>query len=190
MDGPPAQSLGVEPVDPRIMTLPPRSRNARVLTKRLIRRVLTSASLIMLGTLAIYIREMGGVDPHSMYSPPLGGGRVTRRDTTMTFTTFVLFDMFNALTCRSESKSILFGELRMFSNKMFNYAVAGSLMGQACVIYLPFLQRVFQTEALGLGDLVQLVAIASSVFWVDEGRKFLRKRRRRMGLGTRYSGNV
>jgi P-type Ca2+ transporter type 2C len=196
MDGPPAQSLGVEPVDPRIMTLPPRSRNARVLTKPLIRRVLTSASLIMLGTLAIYIREMGDDNPLSILPPTSTGSKtsspktVTRRDTTMTFTTFVLFDMFNALTCRSESKSILLGELRMFSNKMFNYAVAGSLMGQACVIYLPFLQKVFQTEALGLWDLVRLIALASSVFWVDEGRKLWERRRRRMGLGSGYSGNV
>lgn len=196
MDGPPAQSLGVEPVDPRIMTLPPRSRNARVLTKPLIRRVLTSASLIMLGTLAIYIHEMGDEDPLSILPGTTTAGKVassktvTRRDTTMTFTTFVLFDMFNALSCRSESKSILFGELRMFSNKMFNYAVAGSLLGQACVIYLPFLQKVFQTEALGLWDLARLVAIASSVFWVDEGRKLWERRRRRMGLGAGYSANV
>jgi P-type Ca2+ transporter type 2C len=199
MDGPPAQSLGVEPVDPHIMTLPPRSRNARVLTKPLIRRVLTSASLIMLGTLAIYIQEMGDEDPLSNLPGTTTGGKafssktVTRRDTTMTFTTFVLFDMFNALNCRSESKSILFGELRIFGNKMFNYAVAGSLLGQACVIYLPFLQKVFQTEALGLWDLARLVAIASSVFWVDEGRKLWerrRRRRRRRGLGAGYSATV
>ena len=203
MDGPPAQSLGVEPVDPRIMNLPPRSRTARVLTRPLIRRVLTSATLIMLGTLAIYIREMEDSLHHpttttSSSFASLTTGRhgsatktVTRRDTTMTFTCFVLFDMFNALTCRSESKSVLLGELRLFGNKMFNYAVAGSLMGQLCVIYLPFLQRVFQTEALGVWDLVMLVGIASSVFWVDEGRKLLMKRRRRRILPVAgYSGSV
>ena len=147
MDGPPAQSLGVEPVDPRVMTQPPRPRNANVLTKRLIRRVLTSASIIMIGTLFIYIREMvdendPSVDP-TLNETPLRVHTVTKRDTTMTFTTFVLFDMFNALTCRSESKSVLFGEIKLFGNKMFNYAVAGSLVGQLCVIFLPFLQRVF-----------------------------------------------
>src|SRR3954451_14612715 len=73
MDGPPAQSLGVEPVDPRIMTLPPRPRNARVLTKPLIRRVLTSAFLIMLGTLAIYVYEMGDDDPLSLLSRSTSG---------------------------------------------------------------------------------------------------------------------
>ncbi|PGH19038.1 hypothetical protein AJ79_00072 [Helicocarpus griseus UAMH5409] len=180
MDGPPAQSLGVEPVDPTIMSRPPRSKHARVLTKPLIRRVLTSAMLIMLGTLAIYIHEM------SDHTDEVSGAVsrvVTRRDTTMTFTCFVLFDMFNALTCRSEAKSIVRGQLRLFGNKMFNYAVLGSLVGQACVIYMPLLQGIFQTEAIGLWDLCVLVMISSSVFWVDEGRKFLEWRRRNGGVG-------
>ncbi|KAI9891896.1 MAG: High affinity Ca2+/Mn2+ P-type ATPase-like protein [Vezdaea aestivalis] len=176
MDGPPAQSLGVEPVDPAVMSRPPRSRSARVLTRALIQRVLTSATLIMLGTMMIYVREMSD------------GKVVTARDTTMTFTCFVLFDMFNALTCRSEGKSVARGEIGLFSNKMFNYAVAGSLLGQLAVIYLPFLQRIFQTEALRVWDLVGLVLVASTVFWVDEGRKLLRSRSRK-GLGG-YSSSV
>lgn len=188
MDGPPAQSLGVEPVDPSIMNRPPRPKTARVLTKPLIQRVLTSAMIIMVGTLAIYIHEMGDLDD----SQPLGKRSrvVTAHDTTMTFTCFVLFDMFNALTCRSEGKSILRGELPLFGNKMFNYAVLGSLFGQACVIYLPFLQRIFQTESLSFASLFKLVCIASSVFWVDEGRKYLHAVRRRRGLGVGYSVNV
>lgn len=195
MDGPPAQSLGVEPVDPRVMTQPPRPRNANVLTRKLLQRVLTSAMIIMLGTLTVYLREMVTVDDPTTgadFKTTLSQHRtVTRRDTTMTFTTFVLFDMFNALTCRSESKSVLFGETRLFGNKMFNYAVAGSLAGQACVIYLPFLQRVFQTEALGFLDLIVLVCIASTVFWVDEVRKYLVKRRRTGFLpSVGYSANV
>jgi P-type Ca2+ transporter type 2C len=195
MDGPPAQSLGVEPVDPRVMTQPPRPRNANVLSKRLIRRVLTSAAIIMLGTLTVYIREMVVAAEPSRSSlsdePHTQKLLVTRRDTTMTFTTFVLFDMFNALTCRSEAKSVLFGELKLFGNKMFNYAVAGSLAGQACVIYLPFLQRVFQTEALGLWDILMLICIASTVFWVDEGRKFIMKRHLSGRLpSVGYSANV
>jgi P-type Ca2+ transporter type 2C len=208
MDGPPAQSLGVEPVDPRIMNLPPRSKSASVLTKPLIRRVLTSATLIMLGTLAVYIHEMidepsssssyPDLSPSSTYTSSLDSIHhksapsklVTRRDTTMTFTTFVLFDMFNALTCRSESKSVLFGELKLFGNKMFNYAVAGSLLGQLCVIYLPFLQKVFQTEGLWARDLAALVILGSTVFWVDEARKFWMKWKRRQGLGAGYSGSV
>jgi Ca2+-transporting ATPase len=130
----------------------------------------------MLGTLLVYYHEMSG--DHT----------VTARDTTMTFTCFVFFDMFNALTCRSESKSVLRGELKLMENKMFNFAVGGSLLGQMAVVYLPFLQSIFQTEGLALRDLFVLVCIASTVFWVDEGRKFLKGRSRRTLAG--YSSSV
>lgn len=178
MDGPPAQSLGVEPVDPAVMALPPRPRQARVLTRPLIQRVLQSATIIMIGTLTTYYLEMSD------------DNEVTARDTTMTFTCFVLFDMFNALTCRSSSKSVLAGEIGVFENKMFNYAVAGSLIGQMMVIYFPPLQRVFQTEALGLLDIAHLLAVASCVFWADEGRKWYVRWKGRRGLGGGYSTSV
>lgn len=99
--------------------------------------------------------------------------------------------MFNALACRSSSKSVLLGEVPILpkwfaevcgirqkaeGNQMFNYAVAGSLLGQALVIYFPPLQRVFQTEALSTFDLLELVAMASIVLWVDEGRKLYQRR--------------
>lgn len=175
MDGPPAQSLGVEPVDPAVMTRPPRSRNAQILTRKVLQRIFTSASLIVLGTMGVYVVEMTD-------------GVVTARDTTMTFTTFVLFDMFNALTCRSEGKSILRGEVELFGNKMFNFAVGASLLGQLAVIYFPPLQKIFQTEAISFMDLVRMSVLTSSVFWVDEARKFIQRKQSMMS--GRYSANV
>ena len=124
MDGPPAQSLGVEPVDPALLTHPPRPRNARVLTPRLLRRVGQSATIILLGTLFTYVSNLSPAD--------LLAHSVSARDTTLTFTQFVLFDMFNALACRSASKSVLRGEVGLrgkTGNKMFNYAVAGEFGG-------------------------------------------------------------
>lgn len=171
MDGPPAQSLGVESVDPDVMKRPPRRRGAPVLTRAVIQRVFQSASIIMLGTMLVYRHEM------------LDDGQVTRRDTTMTFTCFVLFDMFNALGCRSESKSILRGEVGLFSNKLFNWAVSLSLVGQLLVIYFPWLQEVFQTEALGFYDLVGLIMLCSTVFWADEARKWWKYGQKRLGSG-------
>ena len=176
MDGPPAQSLGVEPVDPAVMSRPPRPKNAPVLTRRLLKRVAQSATMIITGTFLTYIRGL------------TENGTVTAYDTTMTFTCFVLFDMFNAMTCRSEAKSILRGEVGLFSNKMFNYAVTGSLAGQGAVVYIPFLQRIFQTEALTFRDILYLFLLASSVFWVDEGRKYL-ERRKNPYIGS-YSASV
>lgn len=160
MDGPPAQSLGVEPVDHEVMSKPPRKRNDKILTDKVVKRVLQSAIMIILGTMYIFVKEMRD-------------GQVTARDTTMTFTCFVFYDMFNALACRHYSKSVF--ELGL-TNKMFNFAVLGSLMGQLCAIYVPFFQAVFQTEALSLGDLVSLLLLTSTVFIGDEVRKYLLRR--------------
>lgn len=167
MDGPPAQSLGVEPVDHEVMNKPPRSRNDKILTPQLLKRVVQSAVMIIIGTLYIFIKEMKD-------------GEVTARDTTMTFTCFVLFDMFNALACRHHSKSIFSMGMK---NSMFNFAVFGSLLGQFCAVYVPFFQRIFQTEALSLGDILHLIGLCSSVFIVDEVRKWWVRRR------TLYTNN-
>ena len=59
----------------------------------------------------------------------------------------------------------------LLSNRMFLYAVGGSLVGQLLVIYFAPLQAVFQTEALTGWDLLYLLALASSVLVIDELRK-------------------
>ncbi|KAJ2851489.1 High affinity Ca2+/Mn2+ P-type ATPase-like protein [Coemansia erecta] len=169
MDGPPAQSLGVEPVDPEVMKQPPRPRHVNIITRPLITRVFVAAALIVAGTMAVYVSEMQD-------------GEVTARDTSMTFTTFVLFDMFNALTCRSSRRSVF--DFGLFTNIAFNFAVAGSLLGQLGVIYLPFLQRVFQTEALGFFDIVKILVLSSSVLWVDEGFKWWNARKAKHAVTT------
>lgn len=70
MDGPPAQALGVDPVDEEIMRQPPRKKGSHVLSTRLIYRVLFSAAMIVLGTLWIYTVETSD-------------GSMSRRDQTM-----------------------------------------------------------------------------------------------------------
>ncbi|CUT98796.1 calcium transporting ATPase type 2C member [Echinococcus multilocularis] len=157
MDGPPAQSLGVEPPDADVVNQPPRHVQESILDRRLIKSVLISSLTIVCGTLFVFHREM------------TADGKVTPRDTTMTFTCFVLFDMFNALSCRSQKKSIF--KIGFFSNRVFVVAVSLSLIGQICVIYFPPLQSVFQTEAIFASDWLLLLAISSSVFIISEYRK-------------------
>lgn len=156
MDGPPAQSLGVEPADPEVMKRPPRSKNAKILTSTVLRRVLTSATLVVCGTMFIYIREMRD-------------GQVTERDTTMTFTAFIFHDIMWSLSCRSATRSVF----DMSQNRMWLLAVGASLIGQMCVIYVPFFQAIFQTEALDFIDLVRLAGLSSSVLLADEARKYV-----------------
>ncbi|KAI9912868.1 hypothetical protein PsorP6_005874 [Peronosclerospora sorghi] len=163
MDGPPAQSLGVEPVDHDVMKEGPRSKAASIITSTMIRRVLVSATFIVCGTLYVFWEELSA------------DGTISKRDRTMSFTTFVMFDMFNALSCRSEDKSIF--DIGILSNTIFAYAVGASLLGQLLVIYFPPLQATFQTEALSFGDLVYVTSIASTVLLFDELRKWWQVRK-------------
>ncbi|XP_069074350.1 calcium-transporting ATPase type 2C member 2 isoform X1 [Pleurodeles waltl] len=153
MDGPPAQSLGVEPVDKDAVKQPPRCAKDAILNKTLILKILLSAVIIISGTLFVFWKE-------------IPDGKVTPRTTTMTFTCFVFFDMFNALSCRSLTKSVF--EIGLFSNRMFLYSVLGSILGQMAVIYIPPLQKIFLTQNLGALDLLFLTGLASSVFMVSE----------------------
>merc|ERR1719219_511273 len=93
MDGPPAQSLGVEPADKDLMKKPPRDVKQAMLSRDILLNILLSASIIVCGTLYVF-KEM------------MEDFKITNRDTTMTFTCFVFFDMFNALSCRSQTKSV------------------------------------------------------------------------------------
>lgn len=58
MDGPPAVSISMDPVTRDIMKRPPRSRNTAILSRRLLERVVFSASIILVGVLFILAREM------------------------------------------------------------------------------------------------------------------------------------
>jgi Ca2+-transporting ATPase len=156
MDGPPAQSLGVEPVDEKILRARPRKSDDPVVTQALLARAITSAALIVYLTLKVFSNE-------------LDDGHITRRDTTMTFMTFVNCDLMNAYVCRSSSKC--FYEMSIFSNPTFLFAIGGSIIGQLLVIYFPPLQEVFQTEALTMHDMVYIIFLSSSVLWLDTLRK-------------------
>lgn len=97
-------------------------------------------------------------------------GVVTARDTTMTFSCFVLFDMFNAMSCRSVTKSIL--EIGFTTNWYLFIAMAATVGCLLCVVYVPFLQYIFQTQALHVVDWLYLLCLTSTVLVVSEVRKY------------------
>jgi magnesium-transporting ATPase (P-type) len=156
MDGPPAQSLGVEPVEEGVLRAKPRKASDPIVTQSLLLRAISSALLIMYLTLKTFSNE-------------LEDGKVSRRDTTMTFMTFVNCDLFNAYACRSSH--LCFYEMGFTTNKAFLWAVGGSIIGQMAVIYFPPLQSIFQTEALSIQDLLYIIAMSSTVLMLDTLRK-------------------
>ena len=156
MDGPPAQSLGVERVDEKVLKQKPRKSSDPIVTKALLLRAVSSALLIVFLTLKVFSNE-------------LDDGKMTRRDTTMTFMTFVNCDLFNAYACKSSDRC--FYELNLFDNPAFLWAIGGSIVGQLAVVYFPPLQEVFQTEALSIRDMSFIIILSSSVLMLDTLRK-------------------
>jgi Ca2+-transporting ATPase len=91
-----------------------------------------------------------------------------RHAQTMAFTTLVLFSLFTVFNARSDDRSAFTG---MFSNKWLWGAVLLSLLLQAAVVYVPFLQAAFSTVSLTWKDWLRCAAVASSVLWLSELRK-------------------
>ena len=98
-----------------------------------------------------------------------------------------------------QTKSVF--SIGLLRNRVFLFAVGGSLIGQLLVIYFPPLQSIFQTEALHFSgidraidlclvynvpcflwyrtltfsDFVFLIALTSTVFWVSEAKKLFER---------------
>merc|ERR1712113_571491 len=63
MDGPPAQSLGVEPADKDLMKKPPRDVKQAMLSRDILLNIVLSASIIVCGTLRVQ-GDDGGQEDH------------------------------------------------------------------------------------------------------------------------------
>ncbi len=92
---------------------------------------------------------------------------------TMVFTTLTLAQMGNALATRSNTDSIF--KIGLFSNRLMVVAVLVTFLLQMALIYVPFLQEFFSTEALSLTDLLIALATSSIVFVAVEISKQLRR---------------
>ncbi|TYJ58696.1 calcium-transporting P-type ATPase, PMR1-type [Cryptococcus floricola] len=170
MDGPPAQALGVDPVDKAIMRRPPRQKGDHVLNRSLMYRVAFSAAMIVLGTMWIYTVETSD-------------GSMSKRDQTMTFTVFVFLDLVSALQNRGLTTP-------MFRNRMLFLTVSVSFICQLALIYVPLLQHVFQTEALGARDMFTLLGLAGTSMGLHEGRRWWERKQSEKEILERGVGSM
>ena len=67
---------------------------------------------------------------------------------TMAFVTLSFSELLRAFTARSERVPIL--QVGLFNNKVMNWAILSSLILLLGVVYVPFLQGIFDTVPLGL----------------------------------------
>ena len=156
-DGAPALALGVDPADAGIMNDPPRPRDEGVITRSMWTGIFFVGVVMAVGTLLVLDASFpGGL---------IEGSGNMRYAQTMTFTTLMVFQLFNIFNARSDERSAFVGT---FSNKWLWGAVLLSLLLQVAVIYIPFLQQAFSTVSLSLGDWLRCAAVASSVLWLRE----------------------
>ncbi|MEM0543401.1 cation-translocating P-type ATPase [Flavobacterium sp. j3] len=93
---------------------------------------------------------------------------------TMVFTVLSISQMGHAMAIRSEWKS-LFNQ-GVFGNKQLLGAVFLTLGLQIAVIYVPFLQDIFRTQALSAVELLICLSLSSIVFWAVEIEKWSKRR--------------
>jgi len=164
-DGLPGLALGVEPPAPDTMRRPPNPPNESVLARGLGTYMLWVGPLM--GIVAL-LPEFVGAGTASL------GGRVWH---TMVFTTLCLAQMGNALAIRSDRLRLT--QLGLFTNRPLVGAVVLTFLLQMAVVYVPFLQRIFDTQPLTAVQLAISLALSSIVFLAVETSKWIRQRRER-----------
>ena len=163
-DGPPALALGVDPADDGLMERPPRPVGERVITPAMWRGIIVVGVIMAAGTLFVLDASLPGGFVHGSGDLPYAQ--------TMAFTTLMLFQIFNVFNARSDDRSAF---AHLFTNRWLWAAVAGSVVLQVLVVYVPFLQNAFGTTPLSGRDWLVCVAVASSVLWLREASKAMRR---------------
>jgi Ca2+-transporting ATPase len=131
-DGAPALALGLEKGDPDLMDQPPRDPDEPILN----RFMLTGISI---QTVAITAVTLGAYWIGLSHYPEMAA--------TMAFVTLSFSELARAFTARSERVPIL--RIGLFTNKVMNWAILSSLVLLLGVVYVPFLQGIFDTAPLG-----------------------------------------
>ena len=165
-DGAPALALGIDPADAGVMRQAPRPRGEGVITRRMWSGILYVGVIMAIGTLLVLDAGL----PGGMIE---GSGNM-RYAQTMAFTTLVFFSLFAVFSARSDRRSAFSG---LFLNKWLWGAVLLSLLLQAAVVYVPFLQQAFSTVSLSAGDWLFCAAVASSLLWLRELSKMISRTR-------------
>ncbi|MBN1612915.1 MAG: cation-translocating P-type ATPase [Deltaproteobacteria bacterium] len=142
-DGAPALALGMEEGDPDTMKHPPRPPKEPVINKDMaIGLAVVSIADAIAVLCAFYFV---GLD---RYPDSLSHAQ------TIAFVTLCTSELLRAFTARSEYHSLF--SIGPFSNKWMNWAVGISYLLVIAVVYVPFLQPFFGTEAITLVDWIEM----------------------------------
>ncbi|MDY6873497.1 MAG: cation-translocating P-type ATPase [Chloroflexota bacterium] len=162
-DGAPALALGTEPGDPDIMDQSPRPPSEPIINNYMQIGILVQTIAITAVTLGAFAIGRFTDPDHAAFAE------------TMAFVTLSISELLRAYTARSEYYPLL--KIGLFKNKLMNWAVLGSLVLIMLVIYVPFLQPIFDTLPLGWAqwlEILPLILVPSIA--AELTKTYLRKR--------------
>jgi Ca2+-transporting ATPase len=183
-DGAPALALALEKGDPDVMDHPPRPKTEPVIhgPMRLGIAIQTVAQ-----TLAVLAAFWIGLAWHLGHSPLAPGnafaallrynwaGVDVQSAETMAFVTLSMAELFRAFTVRSERLSIF--QLGVFSNRYLLGAVGLSMALLLVVVFVPFLQPIFNTHALSVSEWEVVLGLALMPAIAEEVTKWFLRRK-------------
>ena len=139
MDGPPAQMLGIEGAERDIMQRPPEKGD--ILTRNTMLQILFLGIVMAIGTICVFAYEIysGGSTKHAM---------------TVAFTLFVVYQLLNAFNGRANSEK---------SSRYLYLGIIISFLLQLLILYIPQLQIIFRTTALGLMDWLVIIIVSLTI---------------------------
>ncbi len=155
-DGAPALALGTEKGDPDIMQQQPRPPREPIINKFMQLGVVIQTIAITATTLVAYGIGLGHSDP--------------RFAETMAFVTLSMSELVRAFTARSERYPLL--KIGIFTNKWMNVAVLVSIVLVLMVVYVPFLNDIFDTLPLGLTEWELIIPLFMIPSLAAEGVKY------------------
>jgi calcium-translocating P-type ATPase len=173
----PALALGREPAEPGIMERPPRRRSEGVIQRSLMLRAwvflgLIEAALVLAGFFYVLLRAGWAAGDDVSVGAPLH--HTYLQATTMTFAGIVACQVGTAVAARTERASLR--EVGFFTNPMLLWGIAFELAFAAAIVYVPLLQDVFHTAALGPTEVAILATFPLVVWGADELRRLRRRR--------------
>jgi Ca2+-transporting ATPase len=159
-DSLPGLSLTAEPAESKVMQRPPRRPDEGIFAENRGFFIVLFGLFIGVSVLLLQYFSMRAGLPWQ----------------TMVFTSLVLGRMSVVLACRSENDSLF--TIGVFSNRSLLGAVFLAVLLQMAAVYLPFLNKAFDTTPLALHELALTLALSGAIFLAIEVDKFFKRRAR------------
>ena len=157
MDGPPAVTLGLEPIRENLMKRKPISRKANIMTKSMLYKIIINSLFI---SIIFMIQNFFNI---------IGG--VAEQKGTILFTLFIVFQLFNAFNSRELSNTSIFKNF--LKNRMMLIVFALIFALQVLIVQIGC--NVFKTVPLTLGIWLKIIGIAFTVVLVSELIKLIKR---------------